>query len=182
MIVPPELRMGASATVAVLVAKAVGPAASVIATEIVYEPSSIYVWLPVTEKKPGPSGTMMPVSSAVPSPQSIVAVKSPARALVFSSVKVATWPLKVGGAESIGNEVAPSVVLTSTLVALNAPSDTEVLTMATLLGWSASNVVDSTWAVFLMTSPSAVTPSTGTTRVKAMKRFAGRVPPIGGQS
>src|ERR1700687_890564 len=112
--------MGASATVAVLVGNAVGPATSLIATTIACEPSSKYVWLPVTENAPGPVEATTPASGDVPSPQSMVALKSLTSAAVFASVNVATTPWKVGGA--VGKLVAPSVVVTSTPVAVRAAS------------------------------------------------------------
>jgi hypothetical protein len=51
-----------------------------------------YVWVPDTEMAPALS-VIMP-ALVVPSPQLIVAVKSPATLAVLLSVKVATVPLK----------------------------------------------------------------------------------------
>src|ERR1700676_5345892 len=75
----------------------------------------------MTEKEPGPTGTMLPALGVVPSPQLIVAAKSIGVAMGLASVKVATWPVKVGAA--LG-PVAPSVVATLTPAALSAPSAT----------------------------------------------------------
>src|SRR5262245_26056739 len=50
-----------------------------------------YVWLPLTSKPPSGSALTVPVE-VVPSPHSMVAVKSPTDALGLMSVNVATTP------------------------------------------------------------------------------------------
>ena len=54
----------------------------------------VYVCVPRTAKVPGPVRLAVPASGSEPSPQLIVALKSPAIALLLASVNVATTPLK----------------------------------------------------------------------------------------
>jgi hypothetical protein len=95
----PAAASAASATVAVLVALAVLPPISVIATPTVYLPSSAYVWPPFTENEPFAPLTV-PVE-LVPSSQSIVAVKPLARSVLLLSVKVATVVLLARATPSV---------------------------------------------------------------------------------
>src|SRR5437870_11675637 len=74
-------------------AVAVLPPASAIATVAVNVPSSAYACVPVTTKL-APLAEIDPVDEW-PSPQSIVALKSPTAPLGSASVNEATWELKV---------------------------------------------------------------------------------------
>src|ERR1700687_3907827 len=108
---------GASCTVAVVLPVADVPSASEIVSVIVYEPSSIYVWVPLTAKPGCAVVVTVPGAMAVLSPQLIVAVKRDALPFASSSWKVTRDPLKG----------ASSAALTGTAVGGIGPSPLTVV-------------------------------------------------------
>ena len=114
----------ASSTDAVVVPVAEVPSASVIATVIVNEPSSTYVWVPLTAKPGCNVVVTTPALMVVLSPQLMVAVNEDAFPFASSSWKVTSDSLKT----------APSVALTATAVGvIGASPFTVVVTVALLL-------------------------------------------------
>src|SRR5579871_236414 len=99
-------------------------------------PALLYVWLPLTSKPPLGSAMTVPVD-VVPSPQSIVAVNSPAIALELVSVNVTTVP--ENGCPATASRFCPLAVMTggagATLATLRAVADAlvDVSWIATLI-------------------------------------------------
>src|SRR5207249_2288578 len=116
-IVMPVPVSGASVMLAVLLAEAVPPPSSLIATSTANGPLLTQVWEPLTLKPP-PLADTTPAED-VPSPQVIVAVKSPAVANGLASLNDATNTVKF----------SPSVVFRLPAVALSGAS----VTVAVLL-------------------------------------------------
>ena len=107
--VPAVSTASATCAIEVAVAVLVGVSTSLTVTVIVYVPSSAYVWVPLTVNGPPVGPLTVPTEGGVVSPQSIVAVYSPAVALVSGSVNVATVPLN--DAPSVALIVVPEAVM-----------------------------------------------------------------------